>query len=148
MALTLERTLTRKSNGEHRSSDSGPGPELFLHRDWSEPPAAHPLVFGFSVREEDYAPFLLLRFRVYPSLIVAQSGGGDGFLFRTSKIPFLYVARRWSPFASASSSVTLSETLLIFLYYIIVLCIILLYIFLYWYCLTISSEIRLLPTLW
>ena len=38
-----------------------------------------------------------------------QSGGGDGFLFRPSKIPFLDVARRWSPFAAASGSVTLSE---------------------------------------
>ena len=115
MALTLEWTLTRKSNGEHGSSDSGPGPELFLQRDWSDPPAAHPLGFGFSVREEDYAPFLLSRFQVYPSLIVAQSGGGDSFLFRPSKIPFLYEARRWSPFASASGSVTLSETFFVFL---------------------------------
>ena len=43
-----------------------------------------------------------------PSLIVAQSGGGDGFLFRPSKIPFMNVARRWSPFATASGSVALS----------------------------------------
>ena len=43
-----------------------------------------------------------------PSLIVAQSGGGDGFLFRPLKIPFMNVARRWSPFATASSSVALS----------------------------------------
>ena len=43
-----------------------------------------------------------------PSLIVAQSGGGDGFLFRPSQIPFLNVARRWSPFATASGSVGLS----------------------------------------
>ena len=43
-----------------------------------------------------------------PSLIVAQSGGGDGFLFRPTRIPFLYVARRWSPFASALGSVALS----------------------------------------
>ena len=43
-----------------------------------------------------------------PSLIVAQSGGGDGFLFRPSRIPFLYVARHWSPFASALGSVALS----------------------------------------
>ena len=38
-------TLTRKSNGEHGSSDSGPGPELFLHRDCSRAPAAYPLEF-------------------------------------------------------------------------------------------------------
>ena len=118
MALTLERTLTRKSNGEHGSSDSGPGPELFLHRACSEPKAAHPLGFGFSVHKEGCAPSRLLRFWVYPSLIVAQSGGGDGFLFRLSKIPFLYVVRRWSPFASASGSVTLSGPLFIFLNFI------------------------------
>ena len=52
--------------------------------------------------------FLLLRYQVYPSLIIAQSGGGDGFLFRPSRIPFLNVVRRWSPFASASGSVALS----------------------------------------
>ena len=91
--------------------------------------------------------FSCLQFRVYPSLIVAQSGGGDGFLFRPSKIPFLYVVRRWSPFASASGSVTLSDPLLPFLYIFAVLCILLLHISMYWYCLTISSEIRLLPTL-
>ena len=38
-------TLIRKSNGEHGSSDSGPGPELFLHRDCSRAPAAYPLEF-------------------------------------------------------------------------------------------------------
>ena len=38
-------TLTRKSNGEHGSSDSDPGPELFLHRDCSRAPAAYPLEF-------------------------------------------------------------------------------------------------------
>ena len=38
-------TFTRKSNGEHGSSDSGPGPELFLHRDCSRAPAAYPLEF-------------------------------------------------------------------------------------------------------
>ena len=38
-------TLTHKSNGEHGSSDSGPGPELFLHRDCSWAPAAYPLEF-------------------------------------------------------------------------------------------------------
>ena len=38
-------TLTRKSNGGHGSSDSGPGPELFLHRDCSRAPAAYPLEF-------------------------------------------------------------------------------------------------------
>ena len=65
-------------------------------------------------REAGYAPFfLLLRCQVCPSLIVAQSGGGDGFLFRPSKIPFLNVARHWSPLASASGSVALSWTLII-----------------------------------
>ena len=54
-------------------------------------------------------PVLLLRFQACPSLIVAQSGGGDGFLFRLSRFPFLDVARRWSPFAVASGSVALSE---------------------------------------
>ena len=39
---------------------------------------------------------------------VPKSGGGDGFLFRQSKIPSLNVVQRWSPFASASGSVTLS----------------------------------------
>ena len=38
-------TLTRKSNGEHGSSDSGPGPELFLHRSYPRAPAAYPLEF-------------------------------------------------------------------------------------------------------
>ena len=42
------------------------------------------------------------------SLIIAQSGGGDDFLFRPSKIPFLNVVLRWSPFATASGSVALS----------------------------------------
>ena len=42
--------------------------------------------------------FLLLRYQACPSLIVVQSGGGDDFLFRPSKIPFLNVVRRWSPF--------------------------------------------------
>ena len=54
-------------------------------------------------------PVLLLRFQACPSLIVTQSGGGDGFLFRPSKIPFLDVAQRWIPFAAASGSVALSE---------------------------------------
>ena len=109
MALTLVRTLTRKSNGEHGSSDSDPEPELFLHRSCPRTPAAYPLEFWVSVREEGCAPpFLLLRYQACPSLIVAQSGGGDGFLFRPSRIPFLNVVRRWSPFASASGSVALS----------------------------------------
>ena len=69
------------------------------------------ILWGFlgQFREEGYAPFfLLLRCQGCPSLIVAQSGGGDGFLFLPSKIPFLNVARRWSPLASASGSVALS----------------------------------------
>ena len=43
-----------------------------------------------------------------PSLIVAQPGGGDGFLFRPLRIPFLSVVRLWSPFATASGSVALA----------------------------------------
>ena len=109
MALTLGRTLTRKSNGEHGSSDLSPGPELFLIRSCTRTPAAYSLGFLGQFREEGYAPFfLLLRRQACSSLIVAQSGGGDGFLFRPSKIPFLYVARRWSPLASASGSVASS----------------------------------------
>ena len=38
-------TLTCKSNGEHGSSDSGPGPGLFLHRDCHRAPAAYPQEF-------------------------------------------------------------------------------------------------------
>ena len=56
MVLTLVRTLTRKSNGEHGSSDSGPGPELFVHRSCPRTPAAYPLEFWVSVREEGCAP--------------------------------------------------------------------------------------------
>ena len=56
MALTLVRTLTRKSNGEHGSSHSGPGPELFLHRSCPRTPAAYPLEFWVSVCEEGCAP--------------------------------------------------------------------------------------------
>ena len=41
--------MTRKSNGEHGSSDSGPGPELFLHRSCPRTPAAYPLGFSGSV---------------------------------------------------------------------------------------------------
>ena len=43
----------------------------------------------------------------------AQSGGGDGFLFRPSMIPFLNVVRRWSPFASALGSVAVSCNVII-----------------------------------
>ena len=57
--------------------------------------------------------FLLLQCQACPSLIVAQSGGGNGFLFRPSMIPFLNVVRRWSPFASASGSVALSCTVIV-----------------------------------
>ena len=74
--------------------------ELLRHTFW---------VFLGQFREEGYAPFFLpLRCQACPSLIVAQSGGGDGFLFRPSRIPFLNVARRWSPLALASGSVALS----------------------------------------
>ena len=40
--------MTRKSNGEYGSSDSGPGPELFLHRSCPRTPAALPLWFSGS----------------------------------------------------------------------------------------------------
>ena len=56
MALTLVPALTRKSNGECGSSDSGRGPELFLHRSCPRTPATYPLEFWVSVREEGYAP--------------------------------------------------------------------------------------------
>ena len=48
--------MTRKSNGEHGSSDLGPEPELFPHRSCPRAPAAYPLEFWVSVREEGYAP--------------------------------------------------------------------------------------------
>ena len=68
-----------------------------------------PLGFLGRIHEEGCAPwFYPVATPAFPSLIVAQSGGGDGFLFRPSKIPFLYVARRWSPFATALGSVALS----------------------------------------
>ena len=55
---------------------------------------------------------------------VAQSGGGDGFLFRPSRIPFLNVVRRWSPFASASGSVALAVYyyLVKYITYCIIIC--------------------------
>ena len=59
-----------------------------------------------------------------PSLIVAQPGGGDGFLFHPLRIPFLSVVRLWSPFATASGSVALADAhyLLCYMYicYVIV----------------------------
>ena len=62
--------------------------------------------------------------RACPSLIVAQPGGGDGFLFRPSRMPFLSVVRLWSPFATASGSVALADAhyLLCYIYicYVIV----------------------------
>ena len=57
--------------------------------------------------------FLLLQCQAWLSLIVAQSGGGDGFLFRPSRIPFLNVVWRWSPFASALGSVAMSFNVII-----------------------------------
>ena len=67
---------------------------LLRHTLWS---------FWVSVCEEGYAPpFSPVAMPGVPSLIIGQSGGGDGFLFRPSMIPFLNVVRRWSPFASAS----------------------------------------------
>ena len=61
--------------------------------------------FWVDLREEGYAP-LFFSHVAMPG--VPKSGGGDGFLFRPSMIPFLNVVRRWSPFASASGSVALS----------------------------------------
>ena len=62
--------------------------------------------------------------RASPSPIVAQPGGGDGFLFRPLRIPFLSVVRLWSPFATASGSVALADAhyLLCYIYvcYVIV----------------------------
>ena len=70
-------------------------------------PLRHTL-WGFWVRVARRVAHLPVATLAFPSLIVAQSGGGDGFLVRPSKIPFLYVARRWSPFATALGSVALS----------------------------------------
>ena len=57
--------------------------------------------------------FLLLRCQACPSLIVAQAGGGDGFLFRPSMIPVLDVVRRWSSFASALSGTVIISIILL-----------------------------------
>ena len=70
--------------------------ELLRHTLWSSGS-----VFA---RRVAHLLFLLLRYQLCPSLIDAQSGGRDGFLFRPSRIPFLNVVQRWSPFASASGS--------------------------------------------
>ena len=63
---------------------------------------------------------LLLLFvivcRACPSLIVAQPGGWDGFLFRPSRMPFVSVVRLWSPFATASGSVALADGQYLMLY--------------------------------
>ena len=82
--------------------------ELFLHRSCPRTSAAYPLGFLGRIREEGYVLlFYPVATLAFPNLIVAQSGGGDGFLFRPSKIPFLDVVRRWSPFAPALGSVAL-----------------------------------------
>ena len=61
------------------------------------------------LREEGYAPLVSpVAMPGVPKSDHRQSGGGDGFLFRLSMIPFLNVVRRWSPFASASGSVAVS----------------------------------------
>ena len=74
--------MIRKSNWEHGSSDSGPGHELFLHRDCPRAPAAYPLEFLGQCSRGGLRTsfFLLLRCQAFPSLIVAQSGGGDFFI--------------------------------------------------------------------
>ena len=73
----------------------------------------HSLLFFTFVIYYIYFILTLLLFvivcRACPSLIVAQPGGGDGFLFRPLRIPFLSVGRLWSPFATASGSVALAD---------------------------------------
>ena len=65
--------------------------------------------FWVDLREEGYAPLVSpVAMPGMPKSDRCQSGGGDGFLFRLSMIPFLNVVRRWSPFASASGSVAVS----------------------------------------
>ena len=104
MVLLLVRTLTRKSNGEHGSSDSGPGPELFLHQSCPRTPAAYPLEFWVRVREEGCAPL------VFSCCDARRAPVWRGRRFFISSVadPVLYVVRRWSPFAMASGSVALS----------------------------------------
>ena len=67
-------------------------------------------------------PSLYRRMPPVPS--GAKPGGGDGFLFRPLRIPFLSVVRLWSPFATASGSVALADApyLLCYMYicYVIV----------------------------
>ena len=76
-----------------------------------------------------YLPLLLFVIvcRACPSLIVAQPGCGDGFLFRPLRIPFLSVVRLWSPFATASCSVALADAhyLLYYMYICYVLVVVL-----------------------
>ena len=103
-------TLTRKCNGEHGSSGSGPGPELFLHRDCPMFLAVYPLEFlGRSsrggLRSSCFSCYAARRAQVWSSPSLAEE---TVFLFRPSMIPVLNVVRRWSPFASASGSVALS----------------------------------------
>ena len=131
MALTLVRILTRKSNGEHGSSDSGPGPELFLHRSCPRTPAAYPLEFWVSVREEGCAP---------PFSPAAIPG------VPKSDCRPVWRRRRFFILSVEDSVLELNCN---YKFYITVLCfyIVLQYIFVY-VCLMISSEIRLLPTLW
>ena len=98
--------MTRKSNGEHGSSDSGPGPELFLHRSCPRTPAAYPLGFSGSVSRGGlrtlFSPVAM------PGVPKSDRRRRRFFLFRPSRIPFLNVALRWSPLALASGSVALS----------------------------------------
>ena len=86
------------------------------------------ILFSSSLLLIYYNIFILLLLfvivcRVCPSLIVAQPGGGDGFLFRPLRIPFLSVVRLWSPFATASGSVALADAHYLLCYiYIYMLC--------------------------
>ena len=126
-------TLTRKSNGEHGSSDSGPGPELFLHRDCSRAPAAYPLEFlGRSsrggLRTSCFSCCDARHAQVWSSPSLAEE---TVFLFRPSMIPVLNVVRRWSPFASASGLVALSWTVIIS---VILLCYVFKWYYIFNYC--------------
>ena len=109
MALTLVRTLTRKSNGEHESSDSGPGPELFLHRSCPRAPAAYPLEFWVSVREEGYVPlFSPVAIPGVPKSDRRPVFRRRQFFISSVEDSVLECSAALHPIALASGSVTLS----------------------------------------
>ena len=126
-------TLTCKSNGEHGSSDSGPGPELFLHRDCSRAPAAYPLEFldrssRGGLRTSCFSCCNARCAQAWSSPSLAEE---KVFLFCPLMIPFLNVVRRWSPFASASGSVALSWTVIVS---VILLCYVFKWYYIFNYC--------------